>query len=318
MGLEKIVVVKKRTPLEELLVRHGTTSQVRFYLESRGESYSFYKDADEAYRGGLSSTLKSIPSSLKSQVIDKGDLATFQFSNRDLVVVVGDPGLFVNVAKYTREQPIITVNPDQQRFNDIFTSCIPQHFDGLLKKVLNEEAGYERLTLAEATLEDGQKLLALNEFFIGRKTHVSARYQIEYGGKRERQSSSGLIVLTGTGSTGWFTSIMLGAYELARKRSSNVEMEEDLDPKEINFLRDSNYLMFAVREPFPSKVTGTNIVYGKVTDSYRLKVTSNMPEEGVIFSDGIESDFIEFNAGHTVTIAPAKQKACRVVGINYT
>ena len=55
---------------------------------------------------------------------------------------------------------------------------------------------------------DGQRLLAFNDLFIGARTHVSARYRVEYAGKQEQQSSSGLLVSTGAGSTGWLSSVM--------------------------------------------------------------------------------------------------------------
>ena len=306
MALEKIVVVKKKTPLEELVCRHATTSQVKFFLESRGESYGYYKEAHDAYQEGLALTKAAIPSMMRSQVVDKEHLATFKFSEKDLIVVVGDPGLFVNVAKYSNEQPILVVNPDPRRYDDTFTSCLAGEVSALLTKTLKDKVGYEKMTLAEARLEDGLTLYALNDFFIGRKTHISARYEISYDGRKERQSSSGIIVSTGTGSTGWLTSVRVGAAAIANGKTIN--------PKEVAFPRNANYLNFAVREPFPSKTTGTTIVYGQIDAADPLNISSNMPEEGVIFSDGIEADYLEFNAGKSVTIKPAERKVYRIVG----
>ena len=61
--------------------------------------------------------------------------------------------------------------------------------------------------MAAARLDDGQELLALNEVFVGHASHQSARYTLALGERAERQSSSGLIVATGTGATGWAASI---------------------------------------------------------------------------------------------------------------
>ncbi len=299
MGLEKIVVIKKATPFEELLRRHATTSQVRFYLESRGEPYGYYLDAHNDYQQGLQQTLKGVPTNLRSQVVDREHLSTFQFSEKDLVVVVGDPGLFVNAAKYVDKQPVVVVNPDAARFEDVFTTCTPTTFPALLHRTLGGEVDTEKLTMAEVRLNDGQTLLALNDLYIGRNNHVSARYEIELNQRRERQSSSGIIVSTGTGSSGWLTSVMMGAYRLAGI---------DQPSKEVPFPRDAPYLQFAVREPFPSKITGTNLVYDKITRGNPLRIYSNMPENGVIFSDGVESDYLSFNSGCIATIAPAEKK----------
>ena len=298
MKLEKIVVVKKETSLEELLARHATTSQVKFYLESRGESYEFYRAAQLDYQAGLEETLKGISSSVRSQVIDRKYLPTFQFGNKDLVVVVGDPGLVVNVAKYVGEQPIISVNPDPARFEGIFSACTPKGFPAKLRETLDNKVRIERLTMAEACLDDGQIMYAINDLFIGRDSHVSARYTIEYEGEKEMHSSSGIIVSTGTGSTGWLTSIMIGAHSIAGQNYSAAE---------ARFPRDSDYLIFAVREPFPSKITGADIVYGEITRDSPLRIVSRMPERGVIFSDGIESDYLEFNAGRSAIIRPSEK-----------
>ena len=301
MNYEKIVLVKKETQLEGLLKRHATTSQVKFYLESRGEKYDFYQSAHLAYLGGLHHATQSILPEFRTQIVDKEHLDTFQFGDKDIVLVVGDPGLFVNVAKYVGTQPVICVNPDPQRYADTFTSCSIPQLPSVLRNIKEEKINLEYLTMAQAKLNDGQVLYALNDLFIGQKTHVSARYSIEYQQKSERQSSSGVIVSTGTGSTGWLTSIMTGAYGIALGEQKGIN-------EKCTFSREANYLQFAVREPFPSKVTGTTILEGKIDNSNPLKITSNMPEQGIIFSDGIESDYLEFNAGAIATIQPAEKK----------
>lgn len=302
--LDKIVVVKKATPLDELLNRYTTTSQVKYFLESRGESYDYYKTSNDAYKNSLNLALAALPQAMRTQIVDKEHLGTFQFGDKDLVVVVGDPGLFVNVAKYVNSQPVITINPDTERIDNILFTCATNVFAATLAMTLAGEYKTEALTMGEAVLDDGQKLYALNDFFIGQATHVSARYFLEYAGQKERQSSSGIIISTGTGSTGWMTSVLTGAYKIAK----NNEM-----PIDVPFSREANFLMFSVREPFATKVTGTNIVYGVITETVPLKINSNMPENGVIFSDGIQKDYIEFNSGATVTVAPSKKKVNLVV-----
>jgi NAD kinase len=306
MKVDKIVVVKRQTPLEELLVRHSTTSQAKFYLESSGHSYNSYKVAHETYKNGLKKTLAAIPTKLRTQVIDKTDLGTVQFGDRDLVVVVGDDGLLVNVAKYIGDQQVIPVNPDEERFDGILASCNVGNFPCLFERTLEGKIEIQPLTMAEVQLDDGQIIRALNDLFVGRKTHVSSRYSIEYRGIKEKQSSSGIIVSTGTGSTGWLTSVMMGAQAIANGEATLS--------REIPFQRDADYLMFAVREPFPSKITGTSVVYGKVTKENPLIIKSNIPGEGVIFGDGIEKDYLEFTSGRTATIQPSKQKVYLVQG----
>jgi len=292
MNLDKIVFVKRNTELEELLIRHSTTSQARFYLEKAGHSFDSYSTAHHSYKKALKRTIDYVPGNLRKQIIDKSQLSTFQFGNKDLIIVIGDDGLFVNVAKYIGQQPVISVNPDEERFDGVLASCTVNSFPQIFNNTIEGKSQLQHLTMAEAKLDDGQIIRALNDLFIGRKTHVSARYEISQGNKQEKQSSSGIIVSTGTGSTGWMTS-------LATTSRTNLN---------VPFTKDSDYLLFAVREPFPSRITGTTITYGKVGKNLPLVIKSNMPEDGVIFGDGVEKDYLEFNSGRTATIQPSQNK----------
>jgi len=74
-----------------------------------------------------------------------------------------------------------------------------------------------------------------------------------------------------------------------------------------------NYLLYSVREPFPSRSSKTNLVFGKITQEAPLKVMLQMPENGVIFSDGTESDFLEFSSGMEAVISVAEKKGHLVV-----
>lgn len=300
MEIKKIVVVKKKTMLEGLLMRHSTTSQAKFYLNASGHSYDSYEEAHNVYKRGLKETLAHIPKKTRSQLIDKEDLANFQFGKSDLVIVVGDPGLFINVAKYVGNQPVISVNPDEKRFDDVLASCDVDGFPKILQNTLESEVRMEPLTMAEAVLDDGQNMKALNDLFVGRRTHVSARYTIEHRGGKEEHSTSGIVVSTGTGSTGWLISFKTWA--------ENISGGKAPYPYDVPFGREQAHLLFNVREPFPSKVTGTGIVHGIVTKNNPLIIKSNMPEEGVIFGDGIEKDYLQFTSGRTATIRPSENR----------
>jgi hypothetical protein len=176
--------------------------------------------------------------------------------------------------------------------------------------------------MAEVTLNTGQTLLAVNDFFIGPRTHISARYRIQCRGENERHSSSGIIVSTGLGSTGWLRSLLTGAAAVAAA-SKNIQSQENQGHKKRKKQAahdaagsvpwDTDYLFFTVREPFPTRNTGASLVFGKVTRHDPLTLTSEMAENGVIFSDGIEKDFIEFNAGTKAVIAPAERQGRLVV-----
>jgi hypothetical protein len=69
-----------------------------------------------------------------------------------------------------------------------------------------------------------------------------------------------------------------------------------------------------VREPFISKQSAANMVWGIVDNENPLSIESRMPIGGVIFSDGVEKDFLQFNSGSIATIGVAPEKARLVVG----
>lgn len=72
---------------------------------------------------------------------------------------------------------------------------------------------------------------------------------------------------------------------------------------------DENRLCFIVREPYKSPNTNVALVAGIIEPEYALSLESQMPEDGVIFSDGILEDYLEFNSGKIVTIGVSGQRA---------
>ena len=55
------------------------------------------------------------------------------------------------------------------------------------------------------------------------------------------------------------------------------------------------------------------MVVGKINQQSHLTRTSKIPEHGVIFSDGIEADYLEFNSGIVAEISIAEKKGVLVV-----
>ena len=203
--LEKVVLVTKRTRLEELLLRFGSERQARFYIEHSGGDFSDYALEHSRYRAALERVKPTLASlqDLTFQTIDRELTKTFLFSKKDLVITLGQDGLVANTAKYVGDQPIIAINPDPERYDGILLPFLPEDIERAVKATLASDVEIKKLTLGEALLADGQRLLAFNDFFIGARTHVSARYKIGIDQASEFQSSSGVIVSTGAGSTGW-------------------------------------------------------------------------------------------------------------------
>ena len=302
---EHVIVVTRNTELEELTARFNTVAQARFYLEQAGRDFGPIQQTHEQYHQVLAAVRSIIPSALRTQVIDRHMVPQFTFGDDDLVITVGQDGLVVNTAKYLTYQPIIGVNPDPSCVEGALLPFTVKKLSTEFANVLKGQAKLQDVTMARAQLSDGQELLAFNDLFVGPKTHTSARYHIEQAGYGEDQSSSGIIISTGAGSTGWMKSIYAGAVGVINALGGKVTFPEDCG----QFDWSADHLVYAVREPWPSKTSDSNLVFGVITVDKPLVLQSYMADYGTIFSDGIERDFVRFNAGHSVTITLADHKA---------
>lgn len=310
---EKIVVITKKTALEELVERFNTQEQARFYLEQMGVSFTNYQAAHNTYQEARQFLQKSLPQGVRVQWIDREFLPTFTFGREDLIVTLGPDGLVVNAAKYLDGQPLLAFNPDPRLIDGVLLPFVIWQAELALKSAVRGAYQVAAITMAQATLNDGQNLLALNDLFIGAKTHVSARYEITCGSHREAQLSSGIIVTTGAGSTGWWRSILTGAAEITQVQLGAVDVQAAKENYRFNW--SANELRFAVREPFISKTSAANLVCGTLPHGQMLEIVSRMPQNGVIFSDGVEEDFLEFNAGAIATIGVAEKKLRLITGL---
>jgi NAD kinase len=307
---ENVIIVTRNTELDDLVRRFNTKAQAKFYLQQAGQSFEAIEEAHDRHQVVLKKIRQAIPSTVKSQTIGRELVPRFMFGDDDLVITVGQDGLVSNTAKYLSGQPILAVNPDPDRFDGVLlpfnTDTVEQQLFTSLYGPRDEEGGdIRQVTLARASLSDGQTLLAFNDFFIGANSHVSARYTIEIGDRKENQSSSGIIVSTGAGSTGWLRSVYTGAAGVVEALGGKVMPPPDGGRLDWG----SELLVYSVREPFPSKATQVNLVHGTITRTNPLRITSHMPTNGVIFSDGIEADYLEFNSGAELTIDTAARKA---------
>jgi hypothetical protein len=300
----RLVLVTRETEYDGLLARHATRGQAMAFMRRHAQDAG-PKDARsleqlEAQRAHLAALLAEIragvPKGWRIAAVRRAELDRFLFAPEDVVVAVGQDGLVANVAKYLSGQPVIGVNADPSRNAGVLVPHTAAAAAAMLPMAAAGTLRTERRTMIKAEMDDGQTLLALNEVFVGHASHQSARYTLNFGGREEAQSSSGLIVASGTGATGWALSI---------SRATGVTV--DLSP-------DEPAAMFLVREPWPSRATGTSLVQGRLEGETGLLIVSRMNEGGVVFADGIEGDRLDFAWGRTLQVSVARQQLCFVPG----
>jgi hypothetical protein len=288
----RAVLIHRRTELDELLARHGTRGQAAFFLASRGRRIEDLEARDRAVRAAITEVSSAIPPEWRRGAIERADLPRFSFEPGDVIVVVGQDGLVANLAKYLDGQIVIGINPEPYRNPGILVPHPAAAAPALLAAAASPRAAEqaEPLSMVEAVTDDGQRLTALNEVYIGQPSHQTARYTLTLpGGRAEPQASSGLIVSTGTGATGWCRSAWL-------ERKSTLALPAPAEAR----------LAWLVREAWPSPVTGTNCTEGDLTVGQSLTLTTES-DRLVVFGDGIEADTITLAWSQQIRIGLAAQ-----------
>ncbi len=162
------------------------------------------------------------------------------FENIDLAVTIGGDGTFTRTSHFLKfYTPILGINSD------------PEHSEGALliryedlEKILSDwNSLYGKTKLKKMDriqiIRNGTLLeeFAINEVYIGtEKQFTTARYIIDYRGNREEHRSSGVLVVTPSGSHSWYKSA-------GGKPFGNGDGRDD-DKK----------LKFIVREPYFGKI----------------------------------------------------------------
>ncbi|MEE1838869.1 MULTISPECIES: hypothetical protein [unclassified Streptomyces] len=284
----RAVLVHRTTEYEELLARHGTHGQAAFFLSSRGRSIDEVARRHGQTRQALADVAAAVPLQWRQSRVERADLDRFLFGPEDVVVVVGQDGLVANAAKYLSGQPVVGIDTDPGRNPGVLVRHRPQDAAALLRAAASPGGAADELTMVEAVADDTQRLLALNEIYLGPPGHQTARYRLgpdAPGAAAEPQASSGVLVGTGTGATGWLRSLW-------QERRSRLPLPAPTDPR----------LLWFVREAWPSPATGTTLVAGELGSGQGLRLTVES-DRVVVFGDGMESDALELTWGQTVRLA---------------
>ncbi len=284
----RALIITRPTEYDQLLGTHGTRQQVSFFLEQRGQTITELDERHSLQQQAMQVVSKAIPTEWRRARLDRADLDRFVFGPEDIIVAVGQDGLVANVAKYLDGQPVVGVNPDPIRNPGVLVAHRADMVAEILRTLIGGRATFEHRAMVELESDDGQRLAALNEIFVGHHGHQSARYRTEVDDASEVHSSSGILIGTGTGATGWCGSVH-------RERNLTWELPEVT----------STDLAWFVREAWPSPWTGTTLTAGRLsTGTLRIRCES---DRLVAFGDGIEADHIELSWGQWLTVSPAKE-----------
>ena len=171
-GMNKAVLVTRKTRLEELIRKYNTAEQARFYIEHLGADFSDYIKEEEAYQKAVSSVMQAAEKYARIQRIDRDFLPNMIFGPQDIVIAVGQDGLVANILKYLDGQPLIGINPEPARWDGVLLPFEAGDTERVLQRMLKGSGNFREITMARARTRDGQTMLAVNDLFVGQRTHV--------------------------------------------------------------------------------------------------------------------------------------------------
>ncbi|MCU0860393.1 MAG: NAD(+)/NADH kinase [Thermoplasmata archaeon] len=215
------------------------------------------------------------------------------FRGKDLIISVGGDGTVLNSSQYVMDRtPMLTVRSDRKSAG-VLCMVDAQDFERAIDRIIEDEFEVQDWTRVEGRF-GSRRLFALNEVFVGARHSPSmARYEIAHDGRTESQMSSGVVITTGTGSTGWYANIPGSGG---------------------SFPRTAKELRFIVRE---HNLAGDyRLTEGTIEQGGSLTVRSKMNVDGCISFDGdYGKRMFEFKRGSLLRVKAARLPV-RVVSVN--
>src|SRR6266568_5064126 len=154
----KIVLIVRKTRLDELIARFNTESQARFYVEHLGADFSDYKREHEKYKASVQDAQRLLSRLGRLQTVDREFITNFIFGHADTVVVLGQDGLVANVLKYLNGQSVVGVNPDPDRWEGVLLPFSVPDLPKIIPDVFSGSRSIRQVTMAKAELNNGQTL----------------------------------------------------------------------------------------------------------------------------------------------------------------
>lgn len=289
MKPESIIVVYKRSRFERDRERYACSDGelIRAY-RNWGLTPERIHESDERQREARTKLTHLLPG---ATFISGEQLTRAAVAQAAVVVALGGDNHFQRVARLLDNQLIVGVNSDPETSAGALTRFTVVTFQRALHALLGGRLPVEDwLRLSVSVNRKRLPELALGEVFVGERDRCAmSRHVLYFDDVREEQKSSGLLAVTGAGSTGWLAS----ASGLLRKGRM------PLRPSEHRFC-------YLVTEPHGSVQHRAGILSEKP-----LRVVSLNRRHGIVCLDA----FRPYRAGMGAVIEIARGPALRVAGL---
>lgn len=279
MEHKRTVVIYKRSRFERDQQRHacsaGELSRVYRHWGISPERIRKSHERQSQARAMLEQVLPG------ATFIEASQATRAQVKGAHLVVALGGDNHFQRVARLLTEQLIVGVNSDPQTSAGALTRFTVTGFTRSLRRLLAGSLPVEEWTRLQVAV-NGTPLAdqALCEVFVGERDRCAmSRHVLESDRRREEQKCSGLLVVTGAGSTGWYAS---AARFLA---AGNVP-----------FSKTHHGFRFLVTEPHQTPFQRNRLLHGRLTGNKRLTLVSLNGRHGTVCLDAFQHHALPYGA----------------------
>lgn len=268
---DSIVVIYKRSRLERDREDHGRGPEElnRFY-RACGLSAERIRRSHERQMGARTALRKLLPQAV---FLEAGQAGSADTRRARWVVALGGDNHFQRVARWVNEQVIVGINSDPQTSAGALTPYTLSTFRRAVDDWLTDRLPVERWTRLSVSV-DGNALPqpALGEVYVGERDRCAmSRHILHWGRRREEQKSSGLLAVTGCGSTGWYASA--GQGQPGRTSS---------------FRKTAREFRFLLTEPHRIGSSDIAMPRGKLKGSDHLTIVSLNRRSGVVCLDAFQ------------------------------
>jgi hypothetical protein len=291
---QKVLIAAKPTYLETLIDNNGDS------IERASLSEEVIKDShNQQYN-----LVDKITASLEEQGIDyvfcpKRSYQPEDFQQSDLIISLGGDGQLLDVARYAIGKLILPIKSSSHS-KGYLTTTDKLSVEEKLMRVTEDDFNVMNRTMLKGSIMYQDQMItsyALNDIFVGDYNNGSSKNLLSFDGKWYKQRSSGIVVTTGTGSTGWWSNTLM-------KKGFFAHYGKPFNP-EIRIGKFVIKDLITKDKDFPGKIRG-----GTFGENNGIMIKSDNISNAVVQFDGSQKHYqnsraFDFNFGDFVKISLA-------------
>jgi NAD kinase len=268
LARNKILILRKLSVLEYDQAKFGLSEKeaILRYQKMGADTERILKSHDRQQKN-FQNLMKFFPG---SQIYKGEGLKKDLLKSSLLVIVFGGDNYFQYVSHFINNQLVLGINADPQTSEGALLNYQPKDIPHLFEIIKKGNYEIQEWTRLETILNNRKlKAQALSEVYVGCKERIAmSRYSLEINNSVEEHKDSGIIICTGSGSTGWYKSAASCAHETAPSFSKTN--------KEARFICSESYL---------GKMNKAKLFCGIIETNQVLTVSWFAHENGIISLD---------------------------------